>query len=316
MLRSDERWVIHMEAAVRFVPHDAPNELPMDDLTEALVGIPGTTTAIHRVDAKNGDEIVTLDEVALYPANAPVALVMLFSFTNKIAADPGFRNVETGDNRVESKRKNEGVSSSAHLVIKLKQKTHNKRSYWPALLEDVQGIGKTKIQAALTFMLNEACEFPYEDEEEEDQLASARFTLHGQESEDLQKDLANGKLSYFVAIKDQQKPTKFDGVDGLKTGSETLRLKPDKNVDTADGIAKYIKKVSDACKAKGYTRLQVHYQRVDGKNRSLTFGTQREDAEDFLIKKVELITLEDVELSHVHTNIVNELVDEMIKKLP
>lgn len=316
MLRSDERWVIHMEAAVSFVPHSAPNELPIEELAELLIPVPGTAAATHQVDSKSTDEVVTLDQVALYPDGDPECLVLLFSFTNKVAADPGFRNIATGDNRIESKRKNEGVSTSAHLVIGLKPQNSDGRTYWPALLEDVQGIGKTKIQATVTAILNNLYNFPYEVEGEDDGYASARFTLHGLESEDVEDDLNEGKLSYFVAIKDKKKAVTFDGVDGLKSGAETIKLKPEKEIDTTEGVAKYLKKVADACKAKGYTRLRVHYKRTDGKNRSLTFGTQREDAEDFLIKKVERIHLEDADLSHVHTAINSELIDEMIARLP
>lgn len=315
MLRSDERWVIHMEAKVEWVPHIAPNVMEIDELANLLTGVPGSAIASQRVDALSGDEYVTLDAVQWWPANKPVALVLLFSCTNKLGADPGFRNVVNGTNRTEAKKQDEGLSSSAHLVIRKNAIEGEHGRYWPALLEDVPNIGKTKIQAALTTILGLRGVFTFNDNGTEE-TASPRFKLHSQEGEDLIKDIGAGQLSYFVAIRERKPSVKFDEIPGLEPVEQTQKFKFGKDFQPDGGMKDFLKKICGASKSAGYKKIRVQYRRPDGKNRSLTLGTHREDAEDFLIKKIEQIDMSASPLPQMHTTVSSPLVTEMIKKLP
>lgn len=315
VLRSDERWVIHMEAKVDWVPHIAPNTIDIKELEELLKAVPGSPIASQRVNALSGDEYVTLDAVEWWPAKKPVALVLLFSCTNKLGADPGFKNVVNGANRTEAKKKDEGLSSSAHLMISMKEVDGEHGRYWPALLEDVPNIGKTKIQAALTTILGLRGEFTFNDNGTEE-TASPRFKLHSQEGEDLIEDIGAGQLSYFVAIRERKPSVKFDDVPGLEPVEQTQKFKFSKDFKPDGGMKEFIKKVCGASKSAGYKKIRVQYRRQDGKSRSLTLGTHREDAEDFLIKKIEHIDMTNTPLPQMHTAVSSALMDEMVKKLP
>lgn len=316
MLRSDERWIIHMEAQVSWVPHIAPLTMTIAELEQILAPIPGTSAASQRVNALSGDEYVTLDSVKYWPTDkSPKALILLLSCTNKLGADPGFRNVVNGANRTEAKKADEGLSSSAHLVIGLNEVAGSHGSYWPALLEDVPNIGKTKIQHALTTMIGLRAKFSF-DNNGTKESASARFQLHSQEGEDLINDIGSGELKYFVATRERKPSIKFDGISGLEPQEQTQKFKIEKNFKPDDGIKSFLTKIIKASRSAGYGKVRLQYVRQDGKNRSLTLGTHREDSEDFLIKKVEKIDVSGSPLPQMHKDISSTLVKEMIKRLP
>ncbi|MEA9886946.1 hypothetical protein VDG05_22010 [Xanthomonas campestris pv. raphani] len=315
VLRSDERWMIHMEAQVAWVPHTAPNKMAIKDLGTLLQAIPGTPVASQKVDPLNGDEFVTLDAVEYFPPTKPVALVLLLSCTNKAGADPGFRNVVNGANRTEAKKLDEGISSSAHLVIKLKEVTNADGNYWPAALEDVPNIGKTKIQAALTTMIGIRGKFTYNKGGTEEP-ASARFVLHSQEAEDLVADIGNaGQISYFVATREKKPSKKFDSIEGLEPVAQTQKFRIQKNFKPEGGLKKYLSSFFGASKSAGYKKVKVTYRRNIGGTRSVTLGTHREDAEDFLIKRTDHLDMSSNPLPQMHTTISPALVQEMLKKL-
>ncbi|WP_372165451.1 hypothetical protein [Xanthomonas euvesicatoria] len=328
MLRNDERWVIFMEANVDFVPGKAPNVMKVDEFATLVMRVPGTSLAEHKADPLKGDELITLDRAVLYPADNPKALVLLFSFTNAAGADPGFRNMDTKANRVEPKKPREANAFAAHLVILLKDKVFGGKYYWPALLEDVPSVGKSRIQLAVTNMLNGLAIFQYKDESGSERKIEPRFKLMGLENETVAKDISGGKLSYFVAIKDVAGKPSFDPISGLQVTSQQTKLKPARDRSKKGAIAKlpaesgrsqtvkdYLRNIAAAGKEHGYDRMRVHYTREDGKNRSFTFGTAREDSEDFLIKKVDRIKNLKTKLGQTHPQISDELVQEMIKRL-
>lgn len=309
MLRNDERWVVFMEAFVSFVPKKSPNVLTVDELRNALHGVVGTASAVHIFDQKKADEAVTLDFADYEIIDGKKYLVLLFSYTNKNGADPGFRHMATGANRTEGKKPGEAVAASAHLVISTVEKNFGGKTFWPALIEDVAGIGKTKMQAAVTAMIASALRFQFKNEDQKVQAANARFQLQGLDEESVQKDLKGGKLQYFVAIRDLKGEVRYDDAP-LAASRETVRLKP-----VGDGLVDDIKglfgKVAAAVKKRGYDRVRVHYSRKDGKGRSLTFGTHREDAEDFLIRRVEKITVESKDLTQIYAVPCKSLIRKM-----
>lgn len=316
MLRSDERWIIHMEAKVAWVPHIAPNAMSIEDLGKLLSPIPGTAVASQRVDSSNGDEYVTLDAVEFWPAKKPEVLVLLLSCTNKAGADPGFRNVINGANRTEAKKTNEGISSSAHLVLRMKEEADGDGPYWPAALEDVPNIGKTKIQAALTTMLNHRGGFSFNNGGTVEP-AHPRFKLHSQEAEDLVTDIgASGNISYFVATREGKPSKKFDGIDGLEPVAQTQRFKVAKGFKPDGGLHTYLSRFFGASKSAGYKKVKVIYRRDNGGTKTVTIGTHREDAEDFLVKRTDRIDMSSNPLPQMHTTISPALVKEMVKKLP
>lgn len=313
MLRNDERWVIYMDAGVRFVPSRAPNVMTLDELHAVLKSVVGTKDALHYPDQTKKDEAITLDRAEMHMISGLKALVLMFSYTNQNGADPGFREMVAGTNRTEAKKKNEAVASSAHLVISSVPHGRGGTLPWSALLEDVTGVGKTKMQSAVTAMIKARLNFSWIDEEGKVQGADARFVLDGRDCDDVAKEIENGTLAYFVAIKESEVAPEFDGEGFVVSTREEIKLKP----TGKDGISMkdLLKKVAKIGSKLGYEKVRVQYKRNDGKGRSMTYGTHREDAEDFLIKRVELIKLPGQNLAQNYVAPCMPLLTEMFGKL-
>lgn len=313
MLRNDERWVIYMDAGVRFVPSRAPNVMTIKQLHAVLSSVVGTKDALHYPDQTKKDEAITLDCAEMRTINGLKALVLMFSYTNQNGADPGFREMIAGTNRTEAKKKNEAVASSAHLVISSVPHGRGGTLPWSALLEDVTGVGKTKMQSAVTAMIKSKLNFTWKDEDGKVQGADARFMLDGRDSDDVAQEIEAGTLAYFVAIKETQDAAGFDEDGFVVSTREEIKLKP----TGKEGLSmkELLKKVGKIGSRLGYEKVRVHYKRSDGKGRSMTYGTHREDAEDFLIKRVELIKLPGQNLAQNYVAPSLPLLTEMFGKL-
>lgn len=313
MLRYDERWVIFMEAAFRWVPHYAPQQLDVVSFGKLLQNVVGTATATQHTDVAG--ESITLDAAEFRPKTGePTHLILLISFSNDFGADPGFINKKTRKGRVEPKKVNEGNGSSAHVVIGVASKTQGSHTYFPAMLEDVPSVGKTKITGAVNRILHECAEFRFNDMDGVEQTAVARFEMLGLEDEKVGDDAAGGRVSYFVAIKDRRDRPDFDESFGAKITQEETRLRPTEAMREGRSLAQYLKKLVTVARKHGFDRVRIHYVRKDNKSRTLTAGTHREDAEDFLIKRVEKINVSKP-VNQVHEEVSEELASAMIKLL-
>jgi hypothetical protein len=302
-----------MEAALRWSPSQSPDMLDIEGLGKILGSVVGTPEATRYLDPKNKDEAVSLDAVTLYPPSKPEFLVLLFSYSNIKGADPGFKNMKTRKNRTSHKQQDEAVAASAHLMISLKQKVRNKYSYYPALLEDVTSLGKTKMQKAITEMIDARKKFSFKDEDGNARAARVRFEMVGLDDEQVAEDASSGRLSYFVAIKERRDRPRFDDSLAVNVTREEVKLKPKDDGVGGDLKARFAA-IARVAKEKGYDKVQVHYVRKDGKGRSITFGTHREDAEDFLIKRIDKIELKTI-VCQTHDTTCAELVKSMASLL-
>src|SRR6185312_17379835 len=106
----------------------------------------------------------------------------------------------------------------------------------------------------------------------------------------------------------------FDDELDVKITREEIKLKPKDKVIGNGSIKSWLGKLAKSAKAQNYDRVRVHYERKDGKNRSITFGTHREDAEDFLIKRIDKISLKTV-VAQTHNKPCEELVKAMVAQL-
>ncbi|MFA6231180.1 MAG: hypothetical protein WC617_13550 [Rhodanobacter sp.] len=288
--------------------------LDIVNLGALLEKVVGTKDADQYPDANNRDEVVSLDSVTYYPPSRPEALVLLFSYSNVKGADPGFKNLKTRKKRTEQKKPDEAVAASAHLVILLQQKSRKKHSYFPALIEDVEGLGKTKMQHAITGMIGAKQHFSFKNEDGHTKPAFARFEMLGLDDEQVEEDAAGGALSYFVAIRELREARSFDDELDVKITREEVKLKPKEKIEGDGSIKAWLKKLAKSAHDQDYDKVRVHYQRKDGKNRSITFGTHREDAEDFLIKRIDKIELKTI-VAQTHDVPCTELVKAMVAHL-
>lgn len=310
MLRNDERWVVYMEASFRWSHHEAPDSLlNLDGLRKILLSAVNTEVAIQALEEDDDNEAIVLDSVSTHPKTKPKFLVLLFSYVNRKGADPGFKDIKTRKSRVETKKGDEGVAASAHLLVSLRGKKKGNKIYYPALIEDVTGLGKTKMQQAVTKIIRRKKNFSFSDGDGGKRSALPTFEMSGLDDEQVTEDASKGRLGYFVLIKERRDKPLFDeSVDAVVTREE-IKLKPS---DTAvKGLKAKLVKLAKAASGRGYDKVRVQYVREDGKNRSITFGTHREDSEDFLIKRIEKIKLSKTTVSQIYTKPCDELVGAM-----
>lgn len=170
------------------------------------------------------------------------------------------------------------------------------------------------MQQAITLMIDSRKRFSFKDENGDVRAAKVRLEMFGLDDEQVTEDAAGGKLSYFVAIRERSDKPLFDDALKVKVTREEVKLKTDEKIVADKDVKSWLGKLAKAAKKKDYDKVQVHYVRKDGKNRSITFGTHREDAEDFLIKRIDKIPLK-TSVAQVHNHPCAELVKEMAARL-
>jgi hypothetical protein len=309
MLRARERWVIHSRIKLDPVPHDGPLDMRLRDVLQRLEGLMTANRAVHRVD---GDQqSVRISDLRWYPnAEDPAIACMLLTYGDVRGSDPSFNNMDTGTVRTVRKGRNEANAVSAHLIMKLRARIVNGRRHYAALLEDIPGIGKTKIQPAITALLKNCPAFRYTDAENQAADARPKFILDPAESEDLASEVTRGTLKYFVLVRDIP-TTELDEETTIEEVQETLKIKPaDPEVTGRLNITNLFGKVAALARRKRYNEVKVVYNRRDGRNRTISLDTPREDAEDFLIKKIDKIELNQ-SLEHARERISDELFNKM-----
>lgn len=310
MLKGKERWVIHMRVMLRPVPLDGPMHISLTATLRRLNARVQAGSAVHKLDHEQ--KVVRVSQIAFYPnERQPTHACLLLTYGDVTGADPSFGNMQTGAIRTARKRTNEANAVSAHLVVKLRFKSSHGNHWYDALLEDIPGIGKTKIQPALTAMLRECQGFDYVDMEGRNAQARPSFVLEPKDAEDLSRDVSGGSLKYFIAVKELAH-TALDEEGYIEEVQETRKLRP---ADTVDGngptFLERLKNVFRWASANGYGQVKVVYDRRDGRGRTITLDSPREDSEDFLIKKIEKLELNNA-IDQASDSIRDELVQRML----
>lgn len=310
MLKGKERWVVHMRVTLEPVPADGPMDIPLTGVLRRLDALVQAGSAVHRLD--HDQKTVRVSQVQFYPSEQqPTHACLLLTYGDVTGADPSFGNMQTGAIRTARKRANEANAVSAHLVVKLRYRTRNGKRWYDALLEDVPGIGKTKIQPVLTALLCQCEHYGYENAEGQQDRARPRFVLEPKESEDLNRDVSRGSLKYFVAVKELEHMA-LDEEGYIEEVQESRKLLPAEVVDgTAPTFMQRLTNVIRWASGNGYDRVKVVYHRNDGRNRTITLDSPREDAEDLLIKKIDKIEL-DMAIDQASDSIRAELVERML----
>ncbi|MBK8086014.1 MAG: hypothetical protein IPK28_20505 [Devosia sp.] len=124
-------------------------------------------------------------------ANGDEAAAMLFCLGDRDKADPGVTNFQTGAVRIFEKEEDEVGGLSAHALIALKP-TKDGGHLYRMLLEDVNGFGRSVVQAFLRNQFRIVCdERDYGFEREGRQRVKTRpmAEMHGHASEQLKDSL-------------------------------------------------------------------------------------------------------------------------------
>jgi len=272
-----------MELVVAPIPEDAPN-IFLPDFIGDLKKFADDSGAVHIFDKNT--KALRLRECKIDEKQKLVHLLVNYADTN--LTDPAFENLETGDLRIEPKLRGEGIAVSTHLTIDLVPKSP-KEPIYAAYLEDVPGIGRTKLVPFLTSIAKQAgINFPWTDPNKKERKSRPSFTLVGAQSQKLKDDLKAGRLSW-IELSKHHVDSRFDEEGILEEDRRTIVLKVKKNMK--DKAVDLINRVRKKARDEGYTDMKVAYSPEEGRQTSAKFGTAREDVGDVLTIKVSEILL-------------------------
>lgn len=303
MLEQFSRWFTHQSIEMRSIPEEAPRQA-FHTVVDDLLGYFESGNAVWMIDNDNAAVRIRDMEV---DKKSGIAFLLL-TYADKNIANPAFSNLETGDLRVEEKLEGEGVAVSAHVAIDLRD-----RAKTPfvnnVILEDVPGLGRTKIEPFLTYAFRKSSRLESDDGDGGILRFRPAVSMSGRMGETLKNDLSAGKLSFVELIKFHEDGDGLDTEPSLQVDKAILRLRVTEEVGGRNAIS-LLNNLLPKAKLAGYTDIKVSWNHEAGKAKSKEFGTAREDAGDVLTLKTDKITVE-IPLSQCEENLRKDIVNHL-----
>ncbi len=284
LLQEYQRFALECTFAIGKIPDDAPN-YKLDMILPKLQKLVEENKAVHRTK----EESITLRLYKLVPEDDQIT--MLFQYADKNASDPSFTHTETGATRTEEKQDGEGISVSAHLIIRRKPTSELLSMFHDAVLEEVPGISRAVIEAGLTHMLSECAGGQFEKPDAKKPLqCRPKITLKHNGNETLQQLLKSGTISGFVAVKTGVQPA-LDEEGELKIADERIVLKVKRS--RGEQAMALINKARDTIQEREYTRLQIRYKADSKRSSTLDVGAREENIGEKMFAKSSLVTFDE-----------------------
>lgn len=290
MLDMWERWIQFHELNLK----SEPEEAPVINLKDIIPKLTERWKSGESVKLINNDTAAIRIQDLKTDKNNNVT-VLLIQYTDKNVTDPVFSHLETGKLRTEPKLEGEGVAVSAHVVISHAPLNGNVDSY-RLLLEEVPGLGRSRIAPFLKSEFKVACADMFEFKDEgtgrlKKYLPSVEVL--GDLSAKLADDLNTGSVLQGIELV-QHKPGKtgFDEENYFTEVSRHIKLRP--VLKSGNDIFNVLEKVRDLARKDGYDDIKVRYKLQKEKQKTATLGTSKEDIADILIVRDEKIKSEEV----------------------
>lgn len=244
----------------------------------------------------------------------PDHIILLVSLSNTRIADPSFEAIADGNFRDEPKSPGEGVSSSAHIVIK---RTAENRPGFPhkMTLERITGLGSSTISPFLNHILKKS----YEDAvprptfrfNHSDRNYRASVDLSGDLSTRLGEQLRRGRLLGVELIDHRNEPSQLDEEHVFVEKKRTIELsvsgEPDENI-----VTRSINSLKRRLAREGYDELKVRISYDDAGSQTIPIRVDMDqDATETLAVRKELVSVEHP-MGQRHAAINSELVAGMI----
>lgn len=277
MLGQWERWAFVYELRLEPYPVGAP-EIDLEAVLDGLlsrqqagqsVKLVAKETAAIRIQAMQVDKDARLAK-------------LLINYADKDTSDPVFAHLETGSLRSEPKLDGEGVALSAHMLIHLDRCPKN--GTYTTILEDVPGVGKSKVTPFLTSEFRAVADFPFKDSDGKVKKSRPVPNLVGHLSQKLKEDLNRGHLGdielvRYRTIHGEAQANEFDEEGYVSEESRTVRIKVEQKL-SADAALDLLNRVRSRAVEKGYAVMRVKVKPDQGKERTVPVPTAREDAGD------------------------------------
>lgn len=303
MLDKYERWIHFYTASLLSLPFGAP-DFKMKDVVKKLEDRFKRGLCYKLVEKDSACIRIT----ALQFNASETSVALLFQYSDSKASDPSFGDLTSGKLRQEPKLAGEGIAVSAHVLLRLVP-LPNKPLEFLLRLEDVPGLGKSRILPFLNGMIKEIMAKDFVDAADGKQkLCHPVLVMEHHASQTLKDDLESGELR-FIELSKNKTVAGMDEDHFLVRGTASIKVKVAANLNGDDAVG-----VVNRLKAKygkqGYDHVKVLFKHKEGKQRTVDVSGPRQDAGEALFGKVEMITV-DVALPQCS----EELNQEVLKKM-
>ena len=309
MLDQFKRWVFFNDQQLTSRPEGAP-PIEMRDIMKLLQVRQQAGKSVKLINNKTA--AIRIQDMTFCDEHECVVLLLSYCDTN--AADPVFEELETGVLRSEPKLEGEGVAISAHAMISLRPKVSHHNIYL-MLLEDVPGIGKTKLDPFFNSEFKEVSDFSWFDADDSKRKSCRPVSeTVGHPSQTLRNDLERGVLQNMELIS-------YESDDELDEEGETelvrtvMTIKPKRKSLSGSAALDVVEKVKMFGRKHGFTNQKIRFKRTDAeRQRTVPINTAREDAGDALYTRYEVVTVGEP-LPQCSDTIRKDVVDKMVDLL-
>lgn len=286
MLDHKERWILFYGQQLKATPDDPKvPDILMENVMRLLFPRQQNGDSVKII--RNETAAIRITDMQFDDENKTVCL--LLQYADKTVSDPVFSNLETGALRVEPKLAGEGVAISSHMLISLEPNISNRNEYL-TLLEDVPGIGRTKIEPFITSELKMVFSDQFKDSNSKTRRYRPIVEMEGHMAQSLQDGLKTGYIQGVDLVR-YGKKADFDEPTYTTDISYSVKINC---VKSSGNVAmQFLARLKEKAKAQDYSEMRVRYKRKEGKQQTVPVSTAREDALDAVFSKMELIKVDE-----------------------
>lgn len=286
MLNQWERWVFIYDLTIKMHPDIAPL-VPIESLMVALRERVVAGQAVDRIE--NGKKVIRIRHMTIDVERRVANL--LINYADPDVPNTVYENLDTGIQREIAKEDNEGGSYCAHMMIALDPIQDGGASYL-AVLEDVPGVGKTKIEPFLTKQFKAIAEaapheYTFLDPNRNERPFRPMADIAGFMSQRLRDDLERGEVKGFELVRRRPAEVDYDEFGYTKEVAHTVKLTINQSLGqrALDVIAAVARRARDD----DFDGVRIKFKRAEGRERTISVAAGREDVGDVLYTRYELI---------------------------
>jgi len=285
MLDKYERWIHFYTASLLSSPQGAPN-FDMKAVFKKLKERFDKNLCFKLVERDSA--CIRITRFAFNKAETSVALLLQYSDSK--VSDPSFGDLVSGNLRQEPKLAGEGIAVSAHLHLKLTS-LPGKPFEFMMKLEDVPGVGKSRILPFLNGMIKEIMSRDFVDAVDgKEKTCHPILIMDHLASQSLKENLDAGELRFIEVSKNKNfADMDEEGFLVRSTASVKVKIAPNLDGEASVGI---VNRLKEKFSKQGYDHVKVIFKHKEGKQRTVDVSGHRADAGEALFGKIEMITLD------------------------
>lgn len=301
MASAYERWVGHMELRLH-VAHKTSEGLPLSAALKRLISIKDNIAG-NKFD--DGRWIIFLSDIAYTPEKD--FFTLLFLGVDKHSGEKCYADIKTLNIREIEKLETEGGAVSAHLCISGKAKSGT--DLFQALLEEVDGLSRTRIVNFLKNIIRANCIFHHKDSNGEDQECESVLDSYTTNDISIGEQMKNARL-LAVDFVDNRKKQDIDPDLGFYERARIVQFRP---TQTARGTlaSDLLQKILNKFTRDEYPEVRIKIEDSNGAQRTARANEDCADVLTSAFQKRTLISNISPEMTEATKNIVKHFADLM-----